>query len=76
MTDRLVMVAEIRAAELLTALTSAIRGDPHWRMKASELLRSIARYELPEPATEALREIDARKKAAEIMNDVCCDADH
>jgi hypothetical protein len=73
MTDRVLIVAEMRAAELLTALTSAIRGDPHWRMKASGLLRSIARYELPEPATEALREVDARKRAAEILNDVCND---
>jgi hypothetical protein len=40
-------------------------------MKASGLLRSIARYELPEPATEALREVDARKRAAEIMSDLC-----
>ena len=69
MTDRVLIVAEMRAAELLTALHDAVRGNPHWRMKASALLRSIARYELPEPATEALREIDARKRAAEILDD-------
>lgn len=71
MTDRVLIVAEMRAAELLTALEDAVRGNPHWRMKASGLLRSIARYELPEPATEALREVDARKRAAEIMGDLC-----
>ena len=69
MPGRVLIVAENRAAELLTALTSAVRGDPHWRMKASSLLRSIARYELPEPTTEALLEVDARKRAAEILDD-------
>jgi hypothetical protein len=70
MTDHILIVAEMRAAELLTALEDAVRGNPHWRMKAAGLLRSIARYELPEPATEALRETDARKRAAEIMGDL------
>jgi hypothetical protein len=71
MTDHIKIVAEMRAGELLTALEDAVKGNPHWRMKASGLLRSIARYELPEPATEALREEDARKRAAEIMGDLC-----
>jgi hypothetical protein len=71
MTDHIKIIAEMRAGELLTALEDAVKGNPHWRMKASGLLRSIARYELPEPATEALREVDARKRAAEIMSDLC-----
>ena len=71
MTDHIKIVAEMRAGELLTALEDAVKGNPHWRMKASGLLRSIARYELPEPATDALREVDARKRAAEIMGDLC-----
>jgi hypothetical protein len=64
MTDHIKIIAEMRAGELLTALEDAVKGNPHWRMKASGLLRSIARYELPEPATEALREV-------EIMSDLC-----
>jgi hypothetical protein len=71
MTDRILIVAEMRAGELLTALTDATLGKPQWRFKASALLRSIARYELPPLATEALREVDARKRAAEIMGDLC-----
>jgi len=71
MTDRCLIVAEMRAAELLTALTDAVHGNKLWRWKAAALLRSIARYELPEPATERLREVDARKRAAEMMMDLC-----
>jgi hypothetical protein len=66
MTDRVLI-----AAELLAALEDAVRGNSHWRFRASALLRSIARYELPPLATEALRKIDGRKRAAEIMNDAC-----
>lgn len=73
MTDRILIVAEMRAAELLTALEDAVRGNSHWRMKAAGLLRSIARYELPPQCSEALRELDGRKRAAEILNDVCND---
>jgi hypothetical protein len=70
MTDHILIVAEMRAAELLTALEDAVRGNSHWRMKAAGLLRSIARYELPPLATEALRETNARKRAAEILTDI------
>ncbi len=43
---------------------------PRWRPRATALLRSIANHELPERATEALREADARKRAAEMMGDL------
>ena len=54
MTDACKVVAELRAQELLTALQAAVAGDSHWRHRASALLRSI----------------DARKRAAEVMQDV------
>jgi hypothetical protein len=69
--DPKLIVAECRAEELLTALQRAVNGEPHWRLQAAELLRAIADHELPEPATEALREVDARKRAAEMMMDLC-----
>jgi hypothetical protein len=81
MTDRMrvsggvyAAVVEIRARELLEALQSALAGDPHWRTNAQALLRSIANLEVPEPMTEALRaelrEVDARKREAEIKEDL------
>ena len=73
MTDTTLIVAECRAGELLTALQRAVNGWPHWRLDAAKLLAEIANHKLPEPATEALREADARKRAAEILEDVCCD---
>jgi hypothetical protein len=69
--DPKLICAEMRANELLGALQDACNGAPGWRQKTSALLRSIARYELPERATDALREVDARKRAAEILTDVC-----
>lgn len=73
MTDTRLICAEMRAGELLVALQAAVRGDPHWRLRASVLLREIEELMLPPLATEALREADARKRAAEIMNDACND---
>jgi hypothetical protein len=73
MTDHVLIVAELRAGELLMALEDALHGHAHWRFRASELLRSIARCELPNYTTEALREVDARKRAPEILADVCSD---
>jgi len=70
MTDACKVVAELRAQELLTALQAAVAGDSHWRHRASALLRSIADLELPEQVTDAMRAIDARKRAAEVMQDV------
>ena len=70
MTDTTLIVAEMRASALLTALQDAVSGAPHWRLLAAELLRSIANHELPEHATETLREADARKRAAEQMEDL------
>jgi hypothetical protein len=73
MTDTTLIVAEMRAGDLLAALQAAVDGQPHWRLDASKLLRAISNHELPEPATEALREVDARKRAAEMMMDLCSD---
>ena len=67
--DIRLVCAEMRAEELLTALQDAVDGAPHWRIQAARLLRSIADCELPELTIEALREADARKRAAEIMAD-------
>ena len=65
------VVAEMRAAELLTTLQSALNGDAHWRLQAANLLGEINDCVLPKHTTEALREIDARKRAAEMMMDLC-----
>jgi hypothetical protein len=70
----LMVVAEMRCAELLRALQSAVNGDPHWRQKAAWLLADIEALRLPAPAFERLREIDARKRAAEILHDKLADA--
>ena len=69
MTDIRLVVAEQRAAELLCALQSAVNGDPHWRQKAAWLLADIEALRLPAPMFEKLREIDARKRAMEILED-------
>lgn len=69
MTDTKLVVAEMRAADLLCVLQSAYNGDPHWRRDAGQLLRSIERLELPEPLPERLREVDYRKRVAEILAD-------
>ena len=76
MTDHKLIVTECRAAELLTCLQAAVNGDPHWRQKAAWLLADIEALRLPAPAFEKLREIDARKRAAEITADIMEDADH
>jgi hypothetical protein len=70
MIDACRIVAELRAQELLEALRAAVAGDSHWRHRASALLHSIADLELPEQVTDAMRAIDARKRAAEVMQDV------
>ena len=59
MTDNhILVIAEMRAAELLDALAAAVAGDPHWRMQAQALLRSIDAGEIPErqPATEIMEQ--------------------
>jgi hypothetical protein len=68
--DPILIIAEMRAGELVAALQRAVNGEAHWRLEASKLLTEIADCVLPEPATEALREIDARKRAAEVLEDV------
>jgi hypothetical protein len=68
--DHKLIVAECRAGDLLCALQSAVDGAPHWRQKAAWLLADIEALRLPAPAFEKLREIDARKRAAEITADI------
>ena len=70
------IITEMRAAELATTLRHAVAGDAHWRLEAKQLLADIDNSILRPSCIEALREIDTRKRAAEIMNDVCADADH
>jgi hypothetical protein len=65
------VVAEMRASELVAALQRAVNGEAHWRLEASKLLTEIADCVLPEPQIQALREVDARKRAAEMMMDLC-----
>jgi hypothetical protein len=55
---------------LLVCLQAAVNGDSHWRLKASMLLADIEALRLPKPAFERLREIEARKRAAEVMADI------
>ena len=63
------VVAEMRAADLVTTLRHAVAGESHWRLEAKALLADIDNGVLPPLATEALREVDARKRAAVILND-------
>lgn len=65
--DPLLLVAEMRAAELLACLQAAVAGDRGWRMRAQMLLRSLAAAELPKRMSDQLREIEARKRTAESM---------
>lgn len=67
MTDTRLIIAELRAGELLVALQNAVDGAPYWRLEATRLLNSITNLDLPELTIEALREADARKRAAEIL---------
>jgi len=69
MTDIKLVVAELRAADLLVALQAAVNGDSHWRMKAAWVLADIEALRLPAPALEKLREIDGLRRAAEQMED-------
>ena len=68
--DIRLVVAEMRAAELLTTLQSAVHGDAHWRLNAGKLIAEINDCVLPARCTAALREVDARKRAAEVMDDL------
>ena len=70
------ILTEMRAAELAQCLRHAIAGAAHWRREATQLLADIDNGVLRPRSIEALHEIDARKRAAEILNDVCADADH
>jgi hypothetical protein len=64
------IVTEMRAAELAAALRHAVAGDAHWRLEAKTLLAEINDCVLPPRYSEALREVDTRKRAAEIMDDL------
>jgi hypothetical protein len=68
--DPKLIVAELRAGELLNTLRSAVDGATHWRTDAKRLLADIDALRLPLPAFERLREIDAMKRAAEIAQDM------
>jgi N12 class adenine-specific DNA methylase len=75
MIDRKLIVAEMRAGDLLSALQAAVNGDHHWRHHAHTLLDDIDNLRLPDLATARLREIDATKRAIEIADDLLeCDA--
>lgn len=65
------ILTEMRAAELAQALRHAIAGEAHWRIEAARLLADIDNLVLRPSNIEALRETDARKRAAEIMGDLC-----
>ena len=63
------VVAEMRAGDLVSTLRHAVAGDAHWRRDAAQLLADIDGGVLRPSSIEALREIDARKRAAEILDD-------
>ena len=65
------VVAEMRAADLVATLRHAVAGDAHWRREATQLLADIDNGILRPSSIEALHEVDARKRAAEIMDDLC-----
>jgi hypothetical protein len=64
------VVTEMRAADLAQALRHAVAGDAHWRLEAKRLLDDIDNGVLRPSSTEALREVDARKRAAKVMDDL------
>jgi hypothetical protein len=66
--DPLLIVAELRAGDLLCALQAAVAGDAHWRMKAQQLLREISNARLPELLPLPIAEIQARKQALTMEN--------
>lgn len=63
------IITEMRAAELATTLRRAVAGESHWRLEAKQLLADIDGGILRPSSIEALREVDARKRAAEILDD-------
>ena len=73
MTDIRLVCAEMRAAELLATLQAAVDGAPNWALQARMLLDDIEALRLPPKAVERLREIDALRRAAEIMTDLVDD---
>jgi hypothetical protein len=66
--DPKAICAEMRAVDLLVALTNAVNGAPNWRLRARILLDDIAALRLPKPAFQRL--LDAMKRAAEQTEDV------
>jgi hypothetical protein len=65
------IITEMHAAELAAALRHAVAGASHWRLEAQQVLADIDNGVLPPRYAEALREVDGRKRAAEIMGDLC-----
>lgn len=50
------IVAEMRAEELVQALTNAVAGAPHWRLEAERLLVLVETGIPPLPMRDRLRE--------------------
>ena len=60
-----VMVAEMRALELLEALRNAVAGAPHWRLEATNLLVKVDYAIPPDRVAEQLREHLAKHRNQE-----------
>jgi len=71
MMDPKLVVAEMRAGELLCALQKAVDYQEHWLLEARALLDEINNMILPDEVVGRLRELDGLKRSAEIMEDAC-----
>jgi hypothetical protein len=60
-----VMVAEMRALELLEALRNAVAGASHWRLEATNLLVKVDYAIPPDRVAEQLREQLAKHRNQE-----------
>jgi len=69
--DPKLVVAELRASELLVCLQKAVDYQEHWLLEARALLDEINNMILPDETVERLRELDGLKRSAEIMEDAC-----
>jgi len=66
-------VIHAHSEHLLTVLQKAVDYQRHWLLEARALLDEIENLRLPEGYDERLREADARKRALEVMDDICSD---
>jgi len=68
------IATDLWAVDAIQCLRDAVAGKAHWRSDARAIIRSIDQGIPPEPMSERkrerLREIDARKRAAEITADI------